>query len=798
MDHLWFDLRQVLRGLQRAKGLTLGAALALALGIGAVTTLFSIVHGALRELPFDESHELLMVTRTHPREGWVDRGGNAFDYDIWSRSVRGFESLSAVIASAVNLSGDGLVPIRVSGAEIAPNAFAVLGVRPLMGRGFTATDAQAGAAGTGVIGHELWQTRFDGDPNILGRVIRVNGEPRTIVGVMRAGFGFPINQSIWLPLQESASPRPESTQRLTIFGRVADGVSREQVAAELDGIAARIASDYPATHKDQGLRAAPLTELELDPESKSILYIMLLAVSFVLIIACANVANLLLARAAARSRETAIRNALGAQRSRIIQQQLMESLAIALLGGLGGLLIAYSAVSVFDAATASLLEAFWMDFKVDGVALTLATGLVATAGILAGIAPALRASVISAATILKESTASGLRIGRLSRGLVVAELALACGLLVVSGILVKSAVSARATDFPFAEHEIYTAQLAVMPEAIDDADGRATLVRSVVDELGAIPGVESAALTNVLPGRGAGLWGFTLDGRVAQRPQDRTYTGVAVVTPEFLTVLDGSILRGRWLEWSDRAGTLRVAVVNQSWVQRFSPDRDVIGRTITLNGEEPATIVGVVADMHMQDPGDPQSEGIYVSALQYYPYGVRMMLKARGDVLSLTPQVRARIAQIDPNLPLFEIATLYDAIYADSKLLDVLASLFALFGAGALFMTTIGLYGVVAFSVTQRTREIGIRMSLGATRRSILGLILRNGGKPLAIGGALGLFIAIAISAGLAASGEDVMQSDPLVFLGVFTALGLTAIVALLIPAARASRLDPQTALRSD
>jgi putative ABC transport system permease protein len=784
MDHIWFDLRQVLRGLRRAKGLTIGASLALALGIGAVTTLFSIVHGALRQLPFDESDELLMVTRTNPRLGWVDRGGNAFDYDVWTRSVRGFESLSAVIGSSVNLSGDGQVPIRVSGAEIAPNGFAVLGVQPLMGRGFTSADAQPGAAGTVVIGHTLWQTRFEADPNILGRVISVDGEPRAVVGVMRAGFGFPVNQSIWLPLQHSAAPQPESTQRLTIFGRLAEGVSRDEIAVELAGIGMRIASDHPATHKDQGLRAAPLTELELDRESKSILYIMLLAVSFVLVIACANVANLLLARAAARSR--------------IIKLQLMESLAIALLGGLGGLLIAYSAVRVFDRATASLLEAFWMDFKVDRVALVLASALVATAGILAGIAPALRASVISAATILKESTASGLRIGRLSRALVVAELALACGLLVVSGILVKSAIGARAVDFPFAENEIYTAQLAVLPASIEEADARAVLVRGLVDQLGTIPGVESAALTNVLPGRGAGLWSFTLDNRVAERPQDRTYTGAAVVTPEFLTVLDGTMLRGRWLEWSDRAGTLRVAVVNQSWVRKFSPDRDVIGRTITLSGEEPATIVGVVADMHMQDPGDPQSEGVYLAALQFYPYGVRIMLKARGGVLALTPQVRARIAQIDPNLPLFEIATLYDAIFADSKLLEVFASLFAIFGMGALFMTSIGLYGVVAFSVTQRTREIGIRMSLGATRRSILGLILRNGGKPLAIGGGLGLLIAIAISAGLAASGEDVMQSDPLVFLGVFTALGLTAIVALLIPAARASRLDPQAALRSD
>jgi predicted permease len=453
---------------------------------------------------------------------------------------------------------------------------------------------------------------------------------------------------------------------------------------------------------------------------------------------------------------------------------------------------------VFDNATASVLEAFWIDFKVDRVVLAVATVMIGLAGLLAGLAPALRASTISAATLLKESTASGLRIGRLSRALVVAELALACGLLVVSGILVKSAVVARAVDFPFAENDIYTAQLAVMPEAMTDAERRGTLLRQLTDQLSTIPGVQSAGITNALPGRGTGAWGCTLDGRTSERPQDQTFTGVAVVTPEFLNVLDGKMLHGRWLNWSDRAGTLRSAVVNQSWVQRFSADREPIGRTITLSGEEPAIIVGVVSDLHMQDPGDPRADAVYLSATQYYPYGVRIMLKSSGDILALTAPVRARIAVIDPHLPIFEIASLHDAIYADSGILDVFATLFAVFGLGALFMTSIGLYGVVAFSVTQRTREIGIRMSLGATRRSILGLMVRNGGKPLVIGGALGLLIAIAVSAGLAASGEDVLQSDPLVFVGVFTALGLTAIVALLIPAARASRLDPQAALRSD
>jgi putative ABC transport system permease protein len=791
-----FDLRQTLRGLRRAKGLTIGAALALALGIGAVTTLFSIVHGALRELPFDRAEQLRLITRTANSHGFTGRGSNQFDYATWSGSVRSFEALTAFSTTSVNLSGDGSSPARISGAEVAANLLSVLRVRPRIGRDFTAQDAAAGAPATAIIGHRLWQTRFDSDPNIIGRVITLNGTAHTVIGVMADGFGFPVNHQIWLPLVVKAAPQPDAGDWLTVFGRLRDRMSVDQADAELNGIAARVARDHPASHKNVTITTAGLTEMELDRSARTILYIMLLAVSFVLVIACANVANLLLARAAARSRETAIRGALGASRARIVTQHLIESLMISVLGGLGGLAIAFSAVRVFDRATAGLLEAFWMDFRVDRVALLLAFGLIALAGVLAGVVPALRASAIPVASLLKESTASGIRIGRLSRALVVAELTLACGLLVVSGVLVKSAVSQHAIDFPFAENEIYTAQLAFMQGQLNDAQRREQYLRSLKDQLETIPGVQSAALSSALPGRGAGYWGFTLDGRKADRAEDRLYSAAAMITPDFFKVLDTQVLRGRDLTWSDRAGTLRVALVNQSWVRRFSSDRDPIGRTLQLEGEASATIVGIVPDVHMEDPDSQRPECAFVSALQFNPYGVRVLLRSRGDVIALTPDVRARVAQVDPDLPIFEIATLHDAIYSDSAILDVFAALFGVFGVGALFLTTIGLYGVVSFSVTQRTREIGIRISLGATRRGILALILKSGGKPLALGAALGVLVAIAISAGLAASGEDVLKSDPLVFVGVFAAVGITAIAALLIPATRAARLQPVDALR--
>ncbi|MGH7470561.1 MAG: ADOP family duplicated permease [Longimicrobiales bacterium] len=798
MDSVFFELRLALRGLVRNRALTLSAALALALGIGATTTLFSIVRGGLADLPFGQSEELVLITREHPERGVTNQGAQTFDYLTWLGALRGFEGISAFASRAMNLAGPEHAPERVSGVSISPNTFELLGTRPLMGRGFQAPDAVRGAPATVIIGHALWQARFAGAANIVGRPLRVDGTLHTIIGVMPEGFGFPINQSIWLPLQLTPSSAAGEGGWVTVFGRLRDDITIDQARAEVDGLATRQASEFPATHAGYRIRVAPLVEMEMEPGTDRILYIMLLAVSFVLVIACANVANLLLARAARRSRETAIRTVLGAARTRIIAQHLVEAMLIALLGGLGGLAIAYVGVRFFDVATAGILEAFWINFRVDRTVLAFATLLIAMAGILAGLVPALRASLVQPAGILKESTASGLHIGRLSRALVVAELALASGLLVVSGALVTSAIGLRAVGFPFAKDDIYTAQLGVRGTQLTDATNRSRFARDLTEKLASIPGVQAAALTSVLPGRGTGNTPFTVDGQPAGRPQDMLQTGQVLITPGFLDVLDARVVRGRTLTWSDDDSAPRVMLVDETWVRRFSSNRDPLGRTVTLWGDPPATIVGVISNVHMEDPGDPPAAGVYVPMLQLEPFSVRLMARSGGEVLALTPQVRALVNEVDPDLPMYEIATLSDAIYADAGVLDAFGTLFGIFGAGALFLTMVGLYGVVSFSVTQRTREIGIRMSLGATRRSILTLILRSGGRPLLWGGIIGLMIAVAISAALAATGEDVLRPDARIFVAVFVALAFTAVVALVIPARRAARLDPQRALRYD
>lgn len=792
MDFLFFELRHALRAMVRNRTLTLSAASALALGVGATTTLFSIVHGATRGLPFERARELVAVTQTDPRRGWDNLGAWAFDYRAWS-SARSFQGLAGFSTTAINLGGGEAAPERRSGALIEPRAFTLLGVQPSVGRGFTAADAEPGSSAV-LISHDLWQARYGGD-EMLGKTIRVNGEPRTVIGIMPKDFGFPIHEDVWLPLQPSSTAGPREGETFTVFGRLRDGATLESAQAELAVIAARLAREHPETHGTRGVRVLPFAYLEIEPSAIPMLYIMLLAVSFVLVIACANVANLLIARAAVRSREFAVRAALGASRKRIALEQLLESLLVAGLGGAGGLLLAYLGVGFFDRSTAHILEAFWIDFRIDRMVLLFTLISIAGAGLLAGLVPALRVSVTPPAAVLKESTNSGLRMGRLSRALVVAELALACGLLVVSGILVKAAVAMRATRMPFQAEQIYTAQIGVTSELLNEPQG-GERIRELTETFQTIPGVKAAALASVLPGRGAGMRTVTLDGLTPQRTEDYKATGVALITPGFLEVLGGRVLQGRGIEWRDDANAARVALVNASWVKRFSAERDPIGRTIELSGLDPVTIIGVVPDLQMQDPEDRRGDGMYLPMTQNEPFAVRLLASTGGAVLALTPQVHAQLSAVDPDLPLFEIATLRHAIFADKAVLETFGTLFALFGAGALFLTVIGLYGVVSFGVTQRTRELGIRMSLGAQRSDILRLVLKQGGRSVGLGAGIGLLIGFVLSTALSSAFEWMPRADPWIFAGVVGALGVTAVCALVLPARRAARLDPLGALR--
>src|SRR5262245_9792837 len=797
MERYWADVRVSLRIFRRSPALAVSAILALAMGIGFTTTMFSIVRGGTRSLPFENPDQIVALTRTAMRGNTLDP--SPFDYVAWSRAQRSYTGLGAFEEQNMNLGGDDKRPERRTGAFVTASTFSLLGVRPLRGRALLADDARSVARPVVVLGYDLWQARFAGDPSIIGRVVRIDGQPRTVVGVMPPGFGFPVRSSMWLPLVIDGAPAPTAQGAgFRVFGRLKDGVTLGQARAELATIAAGVAREHPATHKQLSARVIPFADLEMAPNTNAILYLMLGVVSFVLLIACANVANLLLARAAVRTREPAVRTALGASRARIIALHVTESAALAVVGGLLGMVLATTAVRFFATATADILDAFWIDFRVDWAVIVFATITVAVAGIVAGLLPGLRASSSNVAEVLKDASgaSTGLRVGRLARALVLAEVALATGFLIMTMPFTKPAVAPRAIDFPFDARHIFVAQLGLTQSALSSIEGRERLARDLTARLDATPGVAASALVSVVPGRGAGNWSFSLDTPPSNTSASRQpTTGIVMITPGFFGVVGARVLRGRGTDWRDRPGGTVAAVVNASWVRRFSSDREPIGRKIWL-GDRMLEVVGVVPDLQIQDPEDRLGDGVYISLLQTRPFAIRVLARTQGDPLALASVVRDAAESIDPDLPLFEVSSLHDAIYSDKRVLDAFGALFFAAGVGALLLTMIGLYGIVSFAVTSRTREIGVRVALGASRGDIARLVLRQGSKLIGIGTAIGLVIAVGLSHALAAATEFFQPAGALTYVAIAGALVATAAAALVRPVRRALALEPVDALR--
>jgi predicted permease len=798
VEQLWSDARMSLRIFRRSPALALSAVIALAMGIGFTTTMFSIVRGGTRSLPFVNPDQIVALTRT-ARGNDVDP--TAFDYLAWSRVQRSYTGLGAFEEQNMNLGGDDTRPERRTGAFVTASTFSLLGVQPLRGRVLVAEDSRPGAPPVAVLGHDLWQARFAGDPNIIGHVVRIDGAPRTVVGVMPPRFGFPVRSSVWLPLVIEGEPAPTSQSAgMRVFGRLKDGVTLGQARAELATVAAGVAREHPATHKDLSARVMPFAEIEMAPNTNAILYLMLGVVSFVLLIACANVANLLLARAAMRTRELAVRTALGASRARIVALHLTESVALAMVGGLLGIVVANTSVRLFATATAEIFDAFWIDFRVDWAVVLFATITVAVAGIVAGLLPGLRASSTNVVEVLKDASggSTGLRVGRLARALVVAEVSLATGFLIMTMTFTKTAVALRAIDFPFDARRIFVAQLGLARSALSSVEERERLARDLTARLDATPGVAASALVSVVPGRGAGNWSFSLDTPPSAADASRQpTTGVVMITPGFFDVVGARVSRGRGIDWSDRPGGTVAAVVNTSWVRRFSPDREPLGRKVWL-GKQTLEVVGVVPDLQMQDPEDRRGDGLYVSLLQSRPYAIRVLARSQGDPFALTSVVRDAAESIDPDLPLFEVSSLYDAIYSDKKVLDAFGALFFAAGVGALLLTMLGLYGIVSFAVAARTREIGVRVALGASRGNIVRLVLGQGSKLIGIGTAVGLVIAIGLSHALAAATEFFQPAGALTYVAIAGVLAATAAAALVRPVRRALALAPADALRRE
>jgi predicted permease len=610
---------------------------------------------------------------------------------------------------------------------------------------------------------------------------------------------FPINASLWLPLPAGGGLAPSEGPTLIAFGRLREGTAPGAARAELTAITLAVSARFPESHRGVGVQVLPFTEIETPKEVIRGLQLLVVAVSFVMLIACANVAGLLVVRGAARAREIATRIALGASRGQLVAEQLGESVTLAAMASVIGLGLAHAALRAFGANTSTVIEAFWVDFRVDASVVAFASALAAVATAAAGLGPALRIARTDAVEALKGQGhgTTGAGLGRIARRLPGAQIALACGLLALTMALARAAVDLRALEWPFDPTRILSAQYGLTLEVLNDADRRNRVLAQLLSGVEGAPGVEAAALTSALPGRGAGQWSFSMD-RPAERgaPAPHT-TSIAFVTPGFFDVLGARPAAGRGLAAEDTASAPAVAVVNRSFVGRFFPDRDPLGARVYIGSRE-LTVVGVVPDLMPGDIQEKRQDGLYASIWQFRPYAVRVVARGAGDPLDLVGLLRRETARVDPDLPLDEIDTIRDAALRDKVVLDVLSSLFLVFGAGALGLTAVGLYGVVAFAVAQRTRELGVRLALGATRWDIVRLVASQGARQIGVGLGAGVALGVGLTRAFAAAIEGAPPGDAQLLAVIAASVGATAAIAIAVPARRAASIEIVRSLRME
>jgi predicted permease len=807
---LWTDLKYAGRGLSRSPGVTAIAITALALGIGLTTVMFSIVYGALhRGLPFEGAERIMHLGRANPSRDIQSMDVTVHDYRDWRERQRSFEHLAAFYQGTVNIRGTER-PERYDGGFMTANSFEVLGVEPFLGRSFRPEEEEPGAPQVAILGYRAWQERYGGSRDVLGMPVTINGEAGQIIGVMPEGFEFPVLQEVWVPLRlDHRTLERGAGTTLDVFGDLAEGVSLDAAAAEFAGIAAQLASEFPETNEGVTATISPYTDEFIGDEERRILYSMLFTVVLVLVIACANVANLLLARAAVGTRDLAIRSAMGAERWRVVLQMLSEAVVLALIGAVFGVGIAWIGITLFDQAVAATDPPFWLDFRLDLPILLFVMAITGVAALAAGIVPALKASGADLNSVLKDESrgSSGMQIGRLSRVLVVGEIAMSMALLVASGLMVKGVVTLDNEEYAIPTEDVFTARVGVFEERFPDEASRYRFWEEVERRVAAIPGVRAAGLTGSLPLTGAFGARIAVDGESYEADRDLPVARFAAVTPAFRETFDVDVVQGRWLQDSDGIEDPYVAVVNEAFVARHFPAGQPLGRRVRLGGldsDDPwREIVGVVPNHRMEGVGDPGNEeidqpGFYLPLAQYDLRFVSIAARVDGEPLAIAPDVRDAVGAADADTPIYFVQTLEQAMEQNLWFYRIFGNLFLAFGLAALFLASVGLYGVMSFSVSHRVGEMGVRMALGARAAQVVGLILRQGLAQITVGLVVGTGLAVLFARGLTLVLYQVEPFDPVTYLAVLALLLVTGLGASAIPALRATKVDPMTALTGE
>ncbi len=808
MGTLMNDIRYGLRTLLKSPGFTVIAIVALALGIGANTAIFSIADAfLLKPLNIPDPEHLVVIGSLMPSQNSDLHSSSAANFSDWKDQAKSFESLGAYEWDEVNLTGSGN-PEKVQGFKVTSNLFDLCSEKPLLGRTFLDEESQPGHDGVVVLGQKLWERRFGADPRIIGQEIHLDGRPYVVVGIMSRTFDFPQLAELWVPLALTPKEWQDRVSRgMWAIGKLKPGVSLASANAEMKGIARRLSDAYPSANRNWSARVVSIRIFELGDFTVQYTLMLLGAVGFALLIVCANVANLQLVRGASRHKEMAIRVALGGSRWRLVRQLLTESILVAVAGAMFGLLFAKWAISLVVVNMPPEVAKFipgWYQIRLDSRALlfTMAAGVVA--GVISGLLPAFHGARVDVNDTLKEggrSSSSGRGRHGLRNGLVITQVALATILVIGSGLLVRGFRTLLNFNHGFEPETILTGSLNLPDTRYTKPEQRTQLFTQVLERLQAMPGVQGAAFTSWVPyGDGGGTSTFSIEGR-PWRDESETPSVVSLaVSPNYLQMVHVPLIRGRELGEQDTADSPTVTLISQSMARRFWPGDDPIGRHIKVGGNDSKnpwmTIVGIVGDVKMDWSDTRPLYAYYRSYKQAPRNNAELMVRGTGDPMLLAPAASAAVAAVDRELPITDVMPMSKVINNSIIGIAYVAVMMGVIGFMALLLAAVGVYGVMAFTVTERTYEIGVRMAFGAQPIDVLKMIIGRGLILVGIGLGIGLPVTLGATYFLRNLIFGIGAADPITFVSIGLALLGTAVVACWFPARRATRVDPMIALR--
>ena len=807
METILHDIRYGLRVLVRRPGFALVAIATLALGVGANTAIFSVVNAVLlRTLPYQEPERLVALweTSTQPGQEPNDRNevamGNFLD---WRSQAEVFEGVAALNYANVNLTGVA-EPERIQGAVVSANLFSVLGVQPLSGRGFQEEEENPASPRTVILSHGLWQRRFGSDPELIGKTLTLNSNPVTVIGIMPPAFDleFPITRQIdlWLPMRIASSNTDRQSHYLYVVGRLKPSVSLGQAQSGMNVLAGQLQDQYPKTNTGRGANVVALHQ-QLVGKIQPYLRLLFAAVGFVLLIACANVASLVLARVTSRHKEVAIRMAVGASRRRVVQQLLTESILLSILGGVAGLFLAYWETDLLVALTPPEVPRLG-EIGLGAPVFIWTLGISIVTGVVFGLVPALGASKPDLNESLKEGGRSiaGSARNKTRNLLVVSEIALALMLLIGAGLMIRSFARLENVNPGFDPKNLLTMNISLPSQKYREKQQINSFFDRLLEGVLSLPGVEGVGGIDPLPlGGSDGTTGFVVEGEAPREVGDRPEVGERTITGGYFDAMHIPFMNGRAFQANDREDAPKVVIINEALAQRFWPNENAIGKRLGFRPKEPQIwheVVGIVGNVrHRSLDADPKPE-LYFPYSQYPGRFMTLVVRTSSDPVNAIGAVRSQVLALDPDQPVFDIKTMDERLSKSVGVSRFIMLLLGVFAALATLLASVGIYGLMAYTVTQRTHEIGVRMALGAKTTDVISLVLRHGLKLVFAGVGIGVAGALALTRLMETLLYNVSPTDTLTFVVITLILAGVALAACFVPARRAARVDPMIALR--